>query len=92
VVEAERFAILTSEATISIPKGGRVTIYTDGVTEAKDRQGRDFGVEALHQLAAEIPEEDSETFVQSLLTAIYAHRKDAPPSDDIAVVTFRRSF
>ena len=90
VVEPERFSMLVAEATVGIPQGGRVVMYTDGITEAMDKDGREFGLEALHQLARELPDEDSETFLQSLMTAVGGHRGEADPSDDITVVTFRR--
>ena len=67
-----------------------VVLYTDGVTEATDRNQALFGDELLKATIRSARGTPGE-IRKSVLTAIKAFRKDEPQNDDITVVAFRQS-
>ncbi len=90
IVDGQMFQTLVKEEKVALPDGARLVIYTDGVTEAKDPGGEDLGIEPLQALMENHPHVDSQAFLHLLMQRIAAHRRSAPPSDDITVLTFRR--
>lgn len=68
--------------------GETLLLYTDGVSEAFDRDDRAFGEERL--LAALDPGLGAEAQCESLLAAVQAFAGEAPQSDDITILALRR--
>lgn len=68
--------------------GQTLLLYTDGVSEAFDRNDQAFGDERL--LAALDPALGAEAQCEALLAAVQAFAGDAPQSDDITILALRR--
>lgn len=75
--------------TATIPPGGTLFLYTDGVTEAMNSVGEMFGVEGMNRALAGGPREP-EALISNLLTAIKQFAGDARPSDDITLLACQR--
>lgn len=67
-------------------------IYSDGVTEAADKNGEDFGEQKLLELARENLHLSAGELVDKIIQAVKAHAGKAPPrEDDITVVVVKRA-
>jgi sigma-B regulation protein RsbU (phosphoserine phosphatase) len=77
--------------TLSIPPGGLVVIYSDGLSEAMDAHDHQFGVE---RLANELPAVSHLTAAQVcsyLWSRVQEFGGDRPQADDFTVIVIKRS-
>lgn len=77
--------------TVTIAPGDTVIFYTDGVTEAMNEHDEEFGLERLCQLFEGAPPTDTEKANLAIFQAVNEFAGDAPQSDDITCLVFRRS-
>ena len=77
--------------TLTLSPGDTVVFYTDGVTEAMNGDGEQFGLERLHKLFEAAPHRDPERANLAIFEAVNAFGGDTPQSDDITCLTFHRS-
>ncbi|WP_328464293.1 fused response regulator/phosphatase [Actinoplanes sp. NBC_00393] len=75
-----------AELELTLPPGGTLVLYTDGLIERRDAD-IDVGLAALAACAAEV-EDDLDAFCRRLLTQLAGAGEQA---DDIAVVALRRT-
>ena len=73
---------------ITLAHGSRLVFYTDGVTEARNKDKDFFGEQALLQWASQ-PSGNARQCCESLLNEVYAFRGNAPQNDDIAIMTIQ---
>jgi sigma-B regulation protein RsbU (phosphoserine phosphatase) len=71
--------------------GDAVILYTDGVSEAFNPQEECYGNERLLADAAEFTGQSPVVMTTSLLQKVRAFAGSAPQSDDIAILTLKRS-
>lgn len=74
---------------IAFPRGSRLLLYTDGVTEAEAVDGTQFGEEAMQQLLAG-HRSDAAGTVQGIVAAVDNFAGAQPQSDDITLLLIRR--
>ena len=77
------------EISVNLDPGDRIVAYTDGVVEALNARGEEFGEERLEAILRSSGGEDSKSFVHRLVSDLEAHQKGAEQSDDITITTFR---
>jgi sigma-B regulation protein RsbU (phosphoserine phosphatase) len=87
VADEEDFKLDVQEAELRLGPGERLLLFTDGVTEAMDPDGRQFGLDALQACAA--PAGSASETVLRLTEAVEAHAAGLPPSDDITLLAMR---
>lgn len=75
--------------TLSVPPGGAVLLYTDGVTEATNASYELFGRERALAVASALPRASAAELCSALLAELAAHHGDAPPDDDITLLVMR---
>ena len=80
-----------SEDSVRLASGDILVLYSDGVTEARNKDGQLFGVERLHEIVHKYMEENRDSInAQQLLDRIYAAVCDFSPSmlltDDLTIV------
>ncbi len=85
----KKFDNSIEEIQIQFGPMDRIVLYTDGVVEAKNNAGGEYGEEALEELVGRHAASDSNTLVQAMVAGVEAHRGSAKQSDDISIVTFR---
>lgn len=73
--------IMYDEKSIKLGRGDKVLFYTDGITEAKDKQGREFGIESV----IEIINEHKENILNEINNNIVTHSW-GEQHDDFALV------
>ena len=79
------------ERTISVSQGDTVVFYTDGVTEAVDANGEEFGMERLQQVFTSHPVRDAKEATQAVFDAVNDFAGETAQFDDITCLVFRRS-
>jgi len=80
ILESEEFD--DSPRTIEVLPGEKIYIYTDGVNEASNSRGEEFGLERLENLILQ----GSEDVVSSVHMAVNDFHEGCGQSDDISIV------
>jgi serine phosphatase RsbU (regulator of sigma subunit) len=71
-------------------KGDVLVVYSDGLTDARNRQGEMFGEERLLTLIRQQAPSGSQELEQGLLKAIREFTQDVPQTDDITFVVVEK--
>ena len=85
-----RFDDLTEERRIPLQVGDRIFLYTDGVTEARNRTMDEFGEDRLYDLIQRHNGAPSQELLDTIMHEIDTHRGGEAQYDDISMVTLRR--
>jgi len=78
------------ETAIPMESGDTLLLYSDGLTEAMNPKGEEFGVEATKDVFQAHRQDSVETMMNALLQAVKEHRGTASPSDDLTLVLLRK--
>jgi sigma-B regulation protein RsbU (phosphoserine phosphatase) len=81
--------LLLDEQKIVIPKGGLLFLFTDGVTEAANEAGQQFGVERLREVLSLATAASPQILCERVHHAVCAYCGAAAPHDDILLVGVR---
>ena len=77
------------QGTVTLAHDDTVVLYTDGVTEAMNADGEEFGVDRLRDVFAANPPHTSELANQTVFEAVHTFAGDTPQSDDVTCLVFR---
>ena len=80
-----------AESAALLQPGDCVFFYTDGVTEAENERGDQFGLERLCEIFADGTAQDVRASNEAVFAAVVAFAGDAPQFDDVTCLTLRRS-
>jgi sigma-B regulation protein RsbU (phosphoserine phosphatase) len=75
--------------TVTIPPKATLLVYTDGVIEARDSHGEEFGLARLIDLCADA-EGNVQQLVSSIVAAVESWSGSPEPADDITLVAVAR--
>lgn len=78
------------QEVLDLQAGDLLLLYTDGVTEAMDAQGSEFGQGALENLLVSNPEATASELIEALKSALAEFAGDSSPSDDITMLVVHR--
>jgi phosphoserine phosphatase RsbU/P len=78
------------ERQASLQPGDVLVLFSDGVTEASDPSGQEFGERRLADLVASLRDRPAAEIVDEIHKAVAAFSEGAPAADDITVVVARR--
>ncbi|TLY49784.1 MAG: hypothetical protein E6K53_12620 [Gammaproteobacteria bacterium] len=73
----------------NVQNGDLFVLYTDGIVEARDARGREFGIERLRELVATTPIESAQALCAKLVDALRAHQGGAIGTDDQTLLVLR---
>jgi sigma-B regulation protein RsbU (phosphoserine phosphatase) len=76
--------------SVTIPEGGLIVIYSDGLTEAMDAKERQFGVDRLARALPLLSHLPAKEICHQLWQCIKEFVGEQPQSDDITIVVIRR--
>jgi sigma-B regulation protein RsbU (phosphoserine phosphatase) len=76
-------------STITLTAGDALLMYTDGVSEARDREAGFYGPERLLAVASLHAADDAAAITGGLLEDVQAFAGTAPQSDDITILTLK---
>ncbi len=83
------FGSTYDEVSLPILKGDVLVFATDGVFEAMDRDGREFGAQRLIEQVAAARESSAREIVDRITAAVEDFRGVIPPNDDMTIVAVR---
>src|SRR5213594_3154190 len=70
--------------------GDTILLYTDGVNEARDGSGQEYGIDRLARLLAGHPARDPADLLAACLRDLNTFRSGAVPADDLTLLAVRR--
>jgi len=79
-----------TESRSRLNPGDVLVLFSDGVTEAPDRRGEEFGEQRLGELVAGLRGRPAVEIVEEIHKSVAAYSEGAPAADDITVVVARR--
>ena len=79
------------QSTMTLNPGESIILYTDGVTEAMNGDGEEFGIDRLRDLFVGGPPRRPKEANKAIFEAVSIFAGDTPQSDDITCLTLRRS-
>ena len=77
------------ELSFDLQAGDVYVFCTDGVFEANDALGREFGAERLLKVVSETCYQPARGIVDAVFAAVAEFRGDAPPNDDMTAVALK---
>jgi len=80
-----------SSREVQLDPGDTVVFYTDGITEAMNADGEQFGVRRMSEVYAANPPNDAEGAAKAMFEAVRDFVGDTPQSDDITCLAVHRS-
>jgi sigma-B regulation protein RsbU (phosphoserine phosphatase) len=80
------------EQSISIPAGGLILLYSDGLTEACDHLSNEFGMQRLNNVLSQNRGQPAQAICEQLWQAIQAHSGQSQPQDDLTTVVIKRAY
>ena len=80
-----------AESAVTLDPGDTIILYTDGVTEAMNAEGEEFGLDRLRNLFTNSPLKSPKETNTAIFEAVSAFAGETPQSDDITCLAFRRS-
>jgi serine phosphatase RsbU (regulator of sigma subunit) len=83
--------MLLDEQEMKLEPEAMVVLYTDGVTEAKDADGNDFGVEGIQRVLQASPSLSAQEACEQIYKAVNAFCQNEPQGDDITILAIRKN-
>ena len=80
-----------NQNSVTLSPNDTLVLYTDGVTEAMNSQGEQFGMERLTQIFKNGPPMDPKDVAQAVLDAVKEFAGDNSQSDDITCLILHRN-
>ena len=77
--------------SLTIPSGGLMVLYSDGLSEAQDIHGDQFGADRLTQELQAVCHLPAERVCASLWEQVQAFSGEQPQADDFSVIVIKRS-
>ena len=85
LIEAGTFA----SRTIELSSGAVLLAYTDGVNEAQDERGEEYGDASLSVLLHDTRHQPAAAICKTILDAVRAHRGSRQDQDDVTVMVLK---
>jgi sigma-B regulation protein RsbU (phosphoserine phosphatase) len=86
-MQNQKFAV----ENIAMKTGDILLVYTDGITEARDKDGNLFGEEPLFKLIKEYKDETSEIITMRIVEAVQIYTAGSDFADDQTLVLIKRT-
>jgi len=84
-------ATVYEESALEIEPGEMMLAYTDGLTEAENVLGQEFGMSRLEEMLPDLRGLDPESVGRRILEEVDRFLGDARTTDDLSLVVIRRS-
>lgn len=79
------------EATrVTLEPGDTLLLYTDGITEARNAEGEEFGAGRLEEMVGQLGGSPAPEFVSRVLDSVRDHLGRIPKADDLSLFVLQR--
>jgi len=75
---------------VKLSRGDSLVLYTDGISEARDETGEEYGVDRLARLVGDSHALPPAEMIAALRNDLTAFRSKAPVTDDVTIMSIRR--
>lgn len=89
LLQPEVFAGAISPRLLPLESGDCMCLFTDGVTEAKNAQGEDFGESRLASALRQYAHRSARGIADAIVSAVAAHTGSAVQHDDITLIILK---
>jgi sigma-B regulation protein RsbU (phosphoserine phosphatase) len=76
---------------IKLDPGDSLVLYTDGLSEARNPDGEEYGAQRISRVLAAHGREDAEPVVEACLADLSRHLAGGPRGDDLTLMVVRRT-
>jgi sigma-B regulation protein RsbU (phosphoserine phosphatase) len=83
-------SVVFTQRAVTLEAGDFILFYTDGVPDALDDAGQEFGEDCLRELAIAHRGDSAMGMVAAIEAALKAHIGGTPPFDDITLMALKR--
>lgn len=87
MTEGEPFEKNLKQETVTLQENDTIILFTDGVTETRNRKGDFLGEERIEALFKDTAPLSAEAVMNKLVNAVQKFRKDQPQHDDVTIIT-----
>jgi sigma-B regulation protein RsbU (phosphoserine phosphatase) len=77
------------DKTVKLVDGDLVVVFSDGISEAANREGTEFGDERIRQTVEQHRNESTSTIADAVISAVTSFATGAPMYDDYSVMVVR---
>ena len=77
-----------TEYELSLKPGDKIFLYTDGITEASDPEGRMFGTDRLIDALNQAPSGSTKEIIENVRSSVDVFVKEAEQFDDLTMLCF----
>ncbi len=84
------FERVTKDYTFEMETGDCLLLYTDGVNEAEDAMGDEFGLDRLHEVFRKVAPDGAHAVLEAFQSALAAFVDGSPQSDDITLIAVEK--
>jgi phosphoserine phosphatase RsbU/P len=85
------FDRLTKDVAVPLERDDCILLYTDGITEALDNEGNEFGLQRMIESFRGSVKEGAQAIVTRLIDDLRNFVGSTPQNDDITVITIRKT-
>lgn len=85
-----RFDKVVKNEKVKIGKGDSVVLFTDGITEAMNKENKEFGQEKLEEIIAASAGKSAKETADRIIEEVYSFAAGAEQSDDIALIILKK--
>ena len=78
------------ESEVTLAQGDSLILYTDGVSEAMNSEGEEFGVDRLREIFTKNPPTSARGTNEAILQAVHDFAGDTPQSDDVTCLVLQK--
>lgn len=83
--------VLMRDQQIRLENGDVLVLYTDGVTDALNARGDEFGLERLEQVIVNRRRQTADSIVAAIQNAVSQFVGNEPPFDDLTLIVAKRA-
>jgi sigma-B regulation protein RsbU (phosphoserine phosphatase) len=84
-------AVAYEAKQVSLGVGDMVVLFTDGITESRNRNGEEFGEEGLVQLLKKSAKQPAAKIVGKVCDEVSSFTSGVPPMDDMTFIVIKRT-
>jgi serine phosphatase RsbU (regulator of sigma subunit) len=84
------FGVEYAEMSFTMKKGDILFLYTDGITEMQNKEGRDFGIDPIKGILGKNCQDGAEEIARKLMEKLNNFIGITPRVDDISVIILKR--
>jgi phosphoserine phosphatase RsbU/P len=82
---------MTNDFNVPLERGDVLVLYTDGVTEALDAEGYEFGIERTIQSVRASAGDGASAIVARVIEDVRNFAGSQPQNDDITLIAIRKT-